>query len=340
MQIAGTMRSGSTLILMLLLWLIRVVSPSPCWGVSQTVEQQRIAGKEYVRLSDWAKANDFVLRWVKRDELVELSNSAHRLVLPIHSPDSQVDNVGVRLLFPLIQKGEAVWIAQSDLKSTFAPVLFPPRLRHGTVLDSICLDPGHGGKDPGFQVGPNQEKKLTLLFSKELQAQLKRAGWKVSLTRTRDSFVELPDRPDIARRRKADLFVSLHFNATEASAGSVKGAEVYCLTPPGAPSTNAGGEGGGAGWFAGNRFNEESMFLAYELQKTLTREVSAEDRGVHRARFCVLREATMPAVLIEAGFLSNPIEGRKICSPDYRRQLAAAIVHGLGAYRRVVERGL
>ncbi len=64
-----------------------------------------------------------------------------------------------------------------------------------------------------------------------------------------------------------------------------------------------------------------------------------EDRGVHRARFWVLREATMPAVLIEAGFLSHPTEGRKICSPTYRRQLASAIVEGLGAYQRVLERG-
>ena len=200
-------------------------------------------------------------------------------------------------------------------------------------------DPGHGGKDPGFQVGSSTEKKLTLLLAEELQKQLKRAGWKVSITRSRDSFVELPSRPEIARRHRADLFVSLHFNATETSAGSVKGVEVYCLTPAGAPSTNAGGEGGGVGWFAGNRYNEENMFLAYQLQKSLTHDVSAEDRGVHHARFLVLRDAAMPAVLIEAGFLSHPIEGQRIASAGYRRQLAGAIVDGLEAYRRGVQRG-
>jgi N-acetylmuramoyl-L-alanine amidase len=259
--------------------------------------------------------------------------------LPIHSPEAQLNGVEVRLLFPLVQKGEVVWISHLDLKSTFEPLLVPPRLKRGAVLKTICLDPGHGGKDPGFQVGANQEKKLTLLLSQELQTQLKRAGWKVSLTRTHDSFVELPVRPDLARRHRADLFVSLHFNSTGASAGSVKGAEVYCLTPAGAPSTNAGGEGGGAGWFVGNRFNNESVFLAYELQKFLSQKVPVEDRGVHRARFWVLREAAMPAVLIEAGFLSHPSEGRKISSVAYRRQLAAAIVEGLEAYKRVLERG-
>ncbi len=331
------MRLGQTLRLVALL--INVAAPLRASN-APSLEQTRIAGKDYVRLSDWARAHDFALHWLKRDETIELSDSTHRLQLQIHSPEALFDGVEVRLLFPLVQKGESLWIALLDLKSSFEPVLAPPRLRRGTALKTICLDPGHGGKDPGFLVGSNKEKKFTLLFSQELQNQLTRAGWKVSLTRSRDTFVELPSRPDIAKRRRADLFVSLHFNATEASASTVKGVEVYCLTPPGAPSTNAGGEGGGAGWFAGNRYNDENMFLAYELQKTLTREGPAEDRGVHRARFWVLRDAAMPAVLVEAGFLSHPVEGRKISTPTYRRQLAAAIVDGLDAYRRGVQRGL
>lgn len=330
------MRYGCILLLLSLL-LGMALCPAAGW-TAESLEQIRFNGKEYVRLADWARGSDFGLRWLKHDETVELSNSSHRLVLQIHSPEAQLDGVEVRLLFPLVQKGDVVWISQPDLASTFEPVLAPPKLRRGSSLKSICLDPGHGGKDPGNTVGGTQEKKLALLFSQELENQLKRAGWKVSLTRTRDSFVELPTRPQIARRRQADVFVSLHFNATEASVNSVKGAEVYCLTPAGAPSTNAGGEGGGAGWFSGNRYNDQNMLLAYQVQKALTHEAAAEDRGVHRARFWVLRDATMPAVLIEAGFLSHPIEGRKICSATYRRQLATAIVDGLSAYKRIVQR--
>jgi|SRR5581483_5827120 len=305
-----------------------------------SIESTRIAGREYARLSDWARTRDLAVRWLKHDESIEVAGANTRILLQIHSPEAQFNGVELRLLFPLAQKGDVVWISYLDLKSTFEPLLSPPHLKRGALLKTICLDPGHGGKDPGFQVGSNQEKKLTLLLSQELQTQLKRAGWKVSLTRTRDSFVELPSRPDLARRRRADLFVSLHFNSTEAGAGSVNGAEVYCLTPPGAPSTNAGGEGAGAGSFAGNRYNDESLLLAYQLQKYLTQRVPVEDRGVHRARFWVLRDALMPAVLIEAGFLSHPVEGRKISSPAYRRQLASAIVEGLAAYKKVVERGL
>ncbi len=332
------MRSPLTSVLVMLL--VLSLQPRNCWSAPQRNEEVRISGKEYDRLSDWAQGHDFSLRWSKHDETVELSNSATRIVLQIHSPEAQVNGVEVRLLFPLVQKGETVWISHLDLKTTFEPVLSPPRPKRASAVRSICLDPGHGGKDPGFRVGSSQEKKYALLLAQELQTQLKHAGWKVSLTRSRDSFVELPSRPEIARRRKADLFVSLHFNATEAAANSVQGAEVYCLTPAGAPSTNAGGEGGGAGWFAGNRYNDENMVLAYQLQKALTRKVSVEDRGVHRARFWVLRDATMPAVLIEAGFLSHPIEGRRISTPGYRRQLASAIVDGLAAYKSVMERGL
>jgi N-acetylmuramoyl-L-alanine amidase len=329
------MRFASIALFATLLILFAALSNSS--GASLSLEEVRIAGKEYARLADWAKRNEFSLRWLKQDETVELSNFAARIILQIHSPDAQINGVQVRLLFPLIQKGEAVWISSLDLKTTIGPVVFPPTLNRGSALKSICLDPGHGGKDPGSS---SQEKKFTLLLAQELQAQLKHAGWKVSLTRSRDTFVELPNRPDLARRRKADLFVSLHFNASGAAASSVQGAEVYCLTPAGAPSTNAGGEGGGSAVFAGNRYNNENMFLAYQVQKMLARRVPVEDRGVHRARFWVLRDAVMPAVLIEAGFLTHPVEARKIATPGYRRQLASAIVEGLASYKSLMERHL
>jgi len=187
-------------------------------------------------------------------------------------------------------------------------------------------------------VGPNQEKKYALLLAQEVRQCLTRAGFRVSLTRTSDKFLDLPDRPDVARERRADLFVSLHFNSTETSRSSVHGAQVFCLTPAGASSTNARGEGGGAGWFAGNRNNDRNLFLAYEVQKSLTRSLGVEDHGVRRARFVVLRDAVMPAILIEAGFMSHPDEGRKIFTAAYRHQLAQAITDGILAYRRGVER--
>ena len=320
----------------ILIALIGIVLTIKAHGVLPSSEPAYINGKPYVRLNDWAKANELQLRWVKRDEALQLSNAETKLEFQIHSPEAQFNGVAVRLLFPLAGRADGVYISRLDLQTAFQPLLYAPKGRFPSKTPCICLDPGHGGKDPGFRVGANQEKRYTLLLAQELREQLKRAGWKVILTRSRDTFVELPDRADIARRKRADLFLSLHFNAVEASPGSVQGAEVYCLTPAGAPSTNAGGEGGGEGWFSGNRYNDRNMFLAFQLQRALTRNLAVADRGVHRARFVVLRDAAMPAALIEAGFMSHPIEGRKIFTAEYRRQLAKAIVDGVKTYSQVV----
>jgi N-acetylmuramoyl-L-alanine amidase len=302
--------------------------------VLPSTQQVFVNGKAYVRLADWARANDLQMRWVKREESLELWNANAKVALLVRSPEAQINGVEVRLLFPLVARNDEVLISKLDVQMTFQPVLYPPKRRGTTAANSICLDPGHGGKDPGFRVGSNQEKKYTLLLAQELRDQLKRAGWMVTLTRTRDAFVELSERPDVARRKRADLFLSLHFNAVQSSQNSVQGAEVYCLTPAGAPSTNAGGEGAGAGWFSGNRYNDQNMFLAYHLQKALKRNLAVEDRGVHRARFAVLRDATVPAALIEAGFMSHPAEGRRIFTAEYRRQIARAIVEAVEAWKR------
>jgi N-acetylmuramoyl-L-alanine amidase len=79
------------------------------------------------------------------------------------------------------------------------------------------------------------------------------------------------------------------------------------------------------------------MLLAYQIQKSLVRNLQIEDRGIKRARFEVLHLAAMPAILIEGGFMSNPAEGRKIYDPSYRRQMARAIVDGIVAYKGTVK---
>jgi N-acetylmuramoyl-L-alanine amidase len=323
----------------LILSLLLAASPAVAARTPARGSSVQVAGKEYVRLADWARLNDFELGWLKRDETVLLSRGSFRLQLTVDSREAQLNGIEAWLSFPVVDRAGALFISQLDLQTTVQPVLAPPKNRPGSRITSICLDPGHGGKDPGYRVGSNQEKKYNLLLAQELRDQLVRSGFKVTLTRSTDTFIELPTRPDLARRRNADLFISLHFNAAPNSTRTVRGAEVYCLTPAGAASTNARGEGGGAGWFAGNRNNDKNVFLAYLLQRNLTRNLGAEDRGVHRARYAVLRDAVMPAVLIEGGFMSHPTEGKKIFDAAYRRQMAKAIVDAVQAYKQAVEPG-
>jgi N-acetylmuramoyl-L-alanine amidase len=304
-------------------------------GARRPPEAVDISGKELLPLTHWASANGLEIRWLKRDETLQLSSRSTKIVLTVDSREAQLNGTEIWLLFPVVQRNGTVYLSQLDLQTTLEPIIAPPKNRPGAAIKSVCLDPGHGGKDPGNHLGSNQEKKFTLLLALELREQLTRAGIKATLTRATDTFIELPTRPELAKRRNADVFISLHFNAF--AQNSVRGAEVYCLTPAGASSTNARGEGGGAGWFAGNHCNEKNMFLAYQMQKSLTKNLAVDDRGLKRARYAVLRDAVMPAVLIEGGFMSNPAEGRKIFDAAYRKQMARAIVEGLLAYKRTVE---
>jgi N-acetylmuramoyl-L-alanine amidase len=322
-----------------MLFALLLFSGKLTYGAPTQPSSISIAGRQFIRLTDWTRANGFELRWIKRDETLQLGNQSAKIVLTVDSREAQINGIHVWLSFPMANHAGAVYLAQLDVQTLLEPILSPPKNRAGAKIRAICLDPGHGGHDPGNHVGSQQEKTFTLLLAQEVRQQLIRAGIKATLTRNTDTFIELADRPDLARRQKADLFVSLHFNSTDTGRNDVHGSEVYCVTPPGASSTNARGEGGGAGSFTGNQFNAKNVFLAYQIQKSLGQTLGVADRGVRRARFAVLRDAAMPAVLIEAGFMSHPTEGKKIFTASYRQQMARAIVDGILAYKRTVERG-
>lgn len=293
--------------------------------------------RQYVSLMGWAGAHGLSGRW--RGDKLLLSGGSTELVFTRDSREAFVNGVQVWLLFPLSSRGAMTQISQIDADSTLEPILSPPKARTGSKIRTICLDAGHGGKDSGSRYGSALEKKYTLLLAQELRSQLVKAGFRVTMTRSTDRYIDLDERPVLAKRMGADLFLSLHLNSAGPGGRGVRGVEVYSLTPPRAPSTNAGGEGADSGAFPGNRNDASNLFLAYQLQRALVRTLGAEDRGVHRARFAVLREAVMPAALIEAGFLSHPVEGGKVIDPSYRREVARGIVQGLLSYKRKVERG-
>ncbi|MEK7707191.1 MAG: N-acetylmuramoyl-L-alanine amidase [Verrucomicrobiota bacterium] len=297
----------------------------------------RVHGTDYVGLADWSRVKGLKWRWLKRDESFQLTNATVRFQFAVDSREARFNGLQLWLLFPLATRNGEILISRLDADNTLRPLLAPPRNGPDKKIKTICLDPGHGGKDSGNRVASKQEKDFTLRLAFELRDQLRKAGFQVYLTRSGDTFVELFDRNAVARSRNADLFVSLHFNATDGGRNEAKGAEVYALTPAGASSTNARGEGKG-GWATGNKFNANNLLLACQIQKSLVRNLEVEDRGVRRARFAVLRDAAMPAVLIEAGFMSHPTEGKKIFDAAYRREMARAIVDGIGSYKRIVER--
>jgi N-acetylmuramoyl-L-alanine amidase len=302
-----------------------------------------INGQNYVALADWARGNGLNGYTLGRGDEIILTNRTTRLVFDVDSHDAEINGVKVRLSFPVANQKNIPLVAQTDIDTAIRPLIFPQK-NSAKKITTICLDPGHGGRDTGNRVGGffwHDEKTYTLELALELRDQLKKLGFNVILTRDKDAFVELPARPAIANKAGADLLVSLHFNATPTDRDTVEGPEAYCITPVGAASSNAHGESSefgssiGTGPTAANRCEDKSLLLAYQMEKSLVQNLNANDRGVRRARFAVLRDAVMPAILIEGGYMTNPTEGKKIYAAAYRKQMAAAIVKGILTYQKL-----
>lgn len=294
-------------------------------------------GQGYISLQEWAARNQFSCHW-QAGGVLQLSGRAGHAEFVVTSRQANINGVRVWLLNPLIGRNGAIYVSQIDADDTLRPLLFPAHNTPGAKVRTICIDAGHGGNDPGEMVGPSKEKNYTLLLARELRSQLLQAGFGVVMTRNTDVKIELANRPAIAQRAGADMFVCLHFNATSVDRDSVHGIETYALTPAGARSTSSGGRGDTGYPVAGNRSNDKNVLLAFDLQRSTTQRLAAPDRGVRRARFEVLRDATVPAILIEGGYMTHPDEGRKINDPVYRRAMAHALVAGIQAYKQTVER--
>ena len=310
-------------------------------AAQQKIEAIHLDGHDYVPLADWARANNLDWHWFDGGKMVEVTNRTTRLIFEVNSAQAQINGIRVRLSFPFAIGNAVPLIAQLDLDTAICPLLFPPHFTDTKPVKTICLDPGHGGKDSGNRVGWHYEKNYTLPLAFELREQLQKAGFNVLLTRTTDKYVALPDRPAMANKARADLFVSLHFNATPTGRDEAAGPETYCITPVGASSSNGHVESGefgpavGTGPTIANRNEQKSLLLAYQVEKSLVQNLAANGRGVKRARFAVLRDATMPAILIEGGFMTHPVESKKIYDGAYRRRMAEAIVKAILAYQRL-----
>ena len=216
-----------------------------------------------------------------------------------------------------------------DLKKNIEPLL--GRFALPEKADRvIVIDPGHGGPNTGATNVLTRlcEKEYTLDWARRLEPLLATNGWQVYLTRTNDSDMSLSDRIAFADGRKADLFISLHFN----SPGETQaGVETYCLTPTGMPSTlKRDFDDDVTLVYPNNAFDTENLRLALRLHEAMLRLDGSVDHGVRRARFMsVLRGQNRPAVLIEGGFLSNPREARRIADPAHRQKMAEALASAL-----------
>jgi len=172
---------------------------------------------------------------------------------------------------------------------------------------TVVIDAGHGGHDNGGQWGKVYEKHLALDTSTRLENILKRMGYQTVMTRRSDYFVSLPQRVAIGNRYKNAIFVSLHFNYTWKE--HVCGLETFY-------------------------YSSEGQRLAQYVQRSLVRQTRTVDRNAKYARYYVIRNSTLPAILVEGGFVSNERERERMKSGDFREAIARGVADGIQRYRR------
>ena len=234
----------------------------------------------------------------------------------------------------------------------------PAAVAEAASLPTIVVDPGHGGSETGA-VGPGglEEKEVTLQIARRLAAALPRLfPCRVVLTRDSDAAISLDDRTAVANHEKADLFLSIHANSSRAA--GARGSESYYLSLEAsdklsqeiASRENQPALSGGPGstptaaaprnpdldfilWdLAQTAHLKESSELAEATQEELNVLSGTENRGVKQAPFRVLVGATMPAVLVETAFISNPEEEKKLATPAFQQSVAEAVARAIGRF--------
>ena len=244
---------------------------------------------------------------------------------------------GVRFFtdFPILSNGTDELISAMDVSKIVEPILQPSRMKNPHKIETVVLDPGHGGVDSGASNRWGTEKSFALDVAQHARQQLMRAGYKVEMTRSNDTFVSLEDRAAFASRFRYAVFVSIHFNYS----GTAEGLESYALAPAGVPSTAANTNEVSVAdvrWCSGNAQDEQNNALAAAVHATVLSKMSMFDRGVKHARFHVLRNVKVPGVLVECGFLSNAAEGQRVATAQFRQQVGAAIAQGIQHYDAAV----
>ena len=273
-------------------------------------------------------ADEAVYRWERGGDA---------LVFEVNSRRLQVNGVVVWLHEPVRKTRWNWWISEADVQTVVDPLMRPqvylPTVGSGLVL----LDAGHGGADPGGQSPSGLlEKHLTLDIARRVAELLRSAGYEAVISREGDETISLAERVAMAEHIGADLLVSIHFNA--AGNPDARGVETFVLTAGGKRGTNEPEKPSYASAVEANRFDGAQTFLGFWVHYHLLDRTGADDRGLRRSRFFVLREARVPSILVECAFLTHAAEEELLQTGAYREQLASGLAEAIVRYLQVVRR--
>ena len=294
----------------------------------------RADGRDYVSFANVAQFYRFP-HYTRVSRSVSLRGDRRGIRAQAGTSEFSINGVRFFSDYPLLANPEENLISATDVAKIIEPVLRPNKISGAKKIDTVVLDPGHGGDDSGTSGPWDNEKNYALDVALTARENLLRAGFKVEMTRVRDDSVSLEDRVAFANRFSNAVFISIHFNSAQGGSG----VESYALAPEGVPS-NASTENHLSSLdtqrYQGNAQDTANIALAAAVHGSILSRVSVFDRGVRHARFHVLRDIKIPAVLVEAGFLNDRIEGAHIATPQYRQQLGLAIAQAVTTYNRAV----
>ncbi|PYI78022.1 MAG: N-acetylmuramoyl-L-alanine amidase [Verrucomicrobia bacterium] len=312
-----------------------------CFSISPLiagVEWQviKINGRDFLSIDNIAKFYGFPNPTINGRN-IELNNGKNEMQFHVDSREMLINGVRNWLSFPVFVHDGKIVVSRIDLAKTLEPQLRPNMIKDLGRVQTVVLDPGHGGFDKGAISGYGYEKDYALDVARQLRPLLQAKGFRVMMTRESDVFVPLELRARIANATHNSIFVSLHFNATDHDPGAT-GFEIYSLTPRGAPSTYEDGLTlASINVQNGTEADAASVELSSCIYHSLLGHIGEFDRGIKRARFAVLRLTRLPAVLLEGGFLTERGESRLIANPEWRKKLAESICTGIENFRTLAD---
>ena len=295
----------------------------------------KINGHDYLSVDNISKFYGLPAEVIPSGAKIQSETANHPLEFVSGSREAMINGARSWLCFPVIEQDGKSLVSRTDLAKTIEPLVRPHRVADVGKVQTVVLDPGHGGHDKGQVSRYGAEKDFALDVARKLRPILQAKGFRVIMTREGDYFVPLEVRAKIANSARNSIFVSIHFNATNDDPNAT-GFEIFSFTPRGAPSTSDGNVTSRSfNMQPGSSVDAQSMALSACIYHSVLGQLREYDRGIKRARFAVLRLTTVPAVLLECGFLTERGESKLISNKDWRAKLAGAIGVGIENYQEL-----
>lgn len=323
-------------------------------GCATVPKQPSVSARKETYLKDICDRNNISWQWDQVSQVVTLRFRGIEAKVLVGSDLVLIGEDRITLSAPTRTVQSAVIVPLDFSDKVVKRIRRRAGKKKGYVIPkvrSIIIDAGHGGKDPGA-IGRAglQEKDVVLDICRQLRKILQKHGLKVQLTRDSDKFISLEKRTEIASRSKADLFVSVHANASPIR--SVHGLETYSSKDLGFVDRIATQRKRNEGLMFNNlsikrnssvvgrivsdmlyeHKQAESKLLAKRIGAKTAKLIKAKNRGAKKERFFVLRNTLIPAILVEVGFLSNLKEEKLLKTKTYRRKISESLARSLLDY--------